>query len=61
MMIDLRCPACNVPVKGREDVVHRSSWPTIPAVCPNCKTGISLVESETPVDSDEPEYYLADV
>lgn len=51
-MIDLRCPRCNRPLYGREDVVwalgeteaQRYGGVT---VCPNpeCKTGVKLVRT----------------
>ncbi len=44
MYIDYRCPCCNRPVKGKEDVITLKKEPKdLPAVCPHCKSPIVLV------------------
>lgn len=45
LMFDMRCPSCNRPLKGKEDVVHRASTPKIEA-CPSCKTKVFLVKAD---------------
>ena len=44
-MIDLRCPSCNRPVKGREEVVHRKQLPKV-TECPHCKTPVIVERHE---------------
>jgi DNA-directed RNA polymerase subunit RPC12/RpoP len=42
-MIDYRCPACNRPVEGREDVAYHSQLPGVTA-CPHCGTPVVIKE-----------------
>lgn len=43
-MTDCRCPACNQPVVGTEDVVDGSK-PTIITACQHCNTSVRVVDS----------------
>lgn len=38
-MFDLRCPACNRPVKGGHEIVFKMPK-KMPIACPHCKTDI---------------------
>jgi len=45
-MVDRRCPSCNRPVRGREDVVHVEKLAADRKVseCPHCKLLLRFVE-----------------
>lgn len=44
-MFDARCPCCNRPVVGREEVLMETPA-TVPSACPHCHTSIHLVVAE---------------
>ena len=46
MIVDCRCPRCNRPVIGTEDVRTTSELPPDPKACRWCKATIRLVQSE---------------
>lgn len=43
MILDLRCPACNWPVIGHDEVVIVEKIPDLPGNCPKCHTKITLM------------------
>ncbi len=45
LVIDFRCPRCNQPVIGKEDVGIRRKMPVAMDKCPKCKASIKLVKS----------------
>jgi hypothetical protein len=63
MLIDCRCPRCNRPVRGREEVAIVKSKTEHQKVkeCPACKVGINLIPNNDPIDRTIEEYYYESV
>lgn len=45
LIIDVRCPGCNFPVIGTEQVISSKEIPTIPQFCTKCQTPLKVVKS----------------
>lgn len=48
MLVDYRCPVCNQPVQGKEDVAIRKTEPAEKLTCQNCKTECGRVLDDEP-------------
>lgn len=44
-LIDYRCPHCNKPLRGKQDVVHRKQKPPATLKCNDCLTVVHRKES----------------
>lgn len=45
VMLDYRCPKCNEPVVGHEEVKHVKRLPAVKQ-CQNCKTKVRIQHTE---------------
>lgn len=44
IMLDLRCPRCNRPVQGTEEVKHVDALGDVPSRCQHCSSRVRLSE-----------------
>lgn len=52
MIIDFRCPQCNRPVKGKQDVDIYTDIPKkLPSKCPHCKVRLSFEKDHSSIVS----------
>jgi hypothetical protein len=59
-LIDYRCPVCDNPLRGREEVVHSSTPPPKRLKCPTCGTRVTSAFDDAPANAAEPDYYYED-
>jgi hypothetical protein len=58
MILDLRCPRCNCPVKGNDEVVVVEKFPDdLPRECRKCNTRLTLKKLKE--DRPEPSTHYA--
>jgi hypothetical protein len=45
MIVDYRCPECNYPVRGRQEVICRKTPPPKSCTCPQCGAPVKLAST----------------
>lgn len=59
-MVDYRCPDCDRPLRGKQEVVHQDALPPAELTCPCCGKKAKRVkdeDNELGNLSDSEEYY----